>query len=163
MILSRRPRLSPRRIGQILLGISLAVSAPCPAAEGETKLPLEVPDNPPGTPARATAKTTASTITFGRFTSVQVNVTAEGANIVGDAANEPSIAVDPLDHDRMVIGWRQFDTISSNFRQAGVGYSLDGGASWLAGKINPGVFRSDPVLGVNSSGKFFYNSLRGNL
>ena len=63
----------------------------------------------------------------------------------------------------MVIGWRQFDTIASNFRQAGVGYSTDGGATWVAGKIEPGVFRSDPVLGVNATGKFFYNSLHGNL
>jgi hypothetical protein len=86
-----------------------------------------------------------------------------GANIPGDAANEPSIAVDPTNHDRMVIGWRQFDTIASNFRQAGVGYSTDGGATWVAGKIEPGVFRSDPVLDVNAAGRFFYNSLLGNL
>ena len=29
--------------------------------------------------------------------SVQVNIDASGMNIVGDAANEPSIAVDPTD------------------------------------------------------------------
>jgi len=68
-------------------------------------MPLERPDDPPGTPARATAKTMASSVTFGRFTSIQVNVTAAGANIVGDAANEPTIAVDPTNHNRMVIGW----------------------------------------------------------
>ena len=48
--------------------------------------------------------------------------TASGNNIVGDAANEPSIAVDPADPNRIAIGWRQFDTIASNFRQAGLGY-----------------------------------------
>ena len=55
------------------------------------------------------------------------HVDALGLNIVGDAANEPSIAMDPLNPDMMVIGWRQFDTISSNFRQAGYGYTTDGG------------------------------------
>jgi len=49
----------------------------------------------------------------------QVNVNASGQNIVGDAANEPNIAVDPLNPDRIVIGWRQFDNVNSSFRQAG--------------------------------------------
>ncbi len=126
--------------------------------------PVERQDDPPGHPANPRAATTiASTITFGRFNSLQVNVTAAGADILGDAANEPSIAVDPTNHDRMVIGWRQFDTIASNFRQAGVGVTSDGGATWVAGTMEPGVFRSDPVLGANAVGEFFYNSLRGNL
>lgn len=91
---------------------------------------------------------------------VQVNVDSLGQNIVGDAANEPSIAVDPTDPDRMVIGWRQFDTISSNFRQAGYGYTTDGGQSWMfPGVIDPGVFRSDPVLDSDSEGTFYFNSL----
>ncbi len=46
----------------------------------------------------------------------QVNVNAQGLNILGDAANEPSIAVDPTAPNRIAIGWRQFDTIASNFR-----------------------------------------------
>ncbi len=50
------------------------------------------------------------------FFTVQVNINSSGYNIIGDAANEPSIAVDPTDPNRIVIGWRQFDTISSNFR-----------------------------------------------
>ena len=57
----------------------------------------------------------------GPFTSHQVNVNGSGQNITGDAANEPSIAVDPTDHNRMVIGWRQFNSVTSNFRQAGWG------------------------------------------
>src|SRR5262245_43076878 len=122
-------------------------------------LPLERPDDPPLSGAVVRMTTRAATITFGRFTSIQVNVDATGANIVGDAANEPSIAVDPNDPSRIAIGWRQFDTIASNFRQAGFGYSTDGGLSWTAGKIDPGVFRSDPVLGFDAQGKFFYNSL----
>ena len=63
----------------------------------------------------------------GAGASVQVNVDAAGMNILGDAANEPSIAIDPTAPNRITIGWRQFDTVSSNFRQAGVAWSNDGG------------------------------------
>ena len=130
---------------------------------GGRALPPEVPDDPPGKPAQAVAGAkAAATITFGRFTSVQVNVSPTGANIAGDAANEPSIAVDPTDHSRMAIGWRQFDTIASNFREAGYAFTTDNGATWTKSKIDPGVFRSDPVLDVSSGGAFFYNSLNGN-
>ncbi len=94
------------------------------------------------------------------FDYVQVNLDAGGANIPGDAANEPSIAVDPTDPRRMAIGWRQFDTISSSFRQAGWAYSRDSGRTWtFVGTLEPGVFRSDPVLRSNAEGVFFYNSL----
>jgi hypothetical protein len=83
-------------------------------------------------------------------------------NIVGDAANEPSIAIDPTNPQRMAIGWRQFDTIASDFRQAGWAYTTDGGATWtFPGVLEPGVFRSDPVLAADNAGRFFYNSLRG--
>ena len=77
----------------------------------------------------------------------QVNVDDNGLDIIGDAGNEPSIAVDPTNPNRIVIGWRQFDTVTSNFRQAGYGYSLDGGLTWtFPGVLNPGVFRSDPII-----------------
>ncbi len=90
----------------------------------------------------------------------QVNIDANGDNIVGDAANEPSIAVDPTNANRIVIGWRQFDTVNSNFRQAGYGYSTDGGLTWtFPGVLDPGVFRSDPVLDFDADGNFYYNSL----
>lgn len=96
----------------------------------------------------------------GRGFTVQVNVDAQGLNIVGDAANEPSIAIDPTNPSRMVIGWRQFDTINSNFRQAGWAYSGDGGQTWtFPGVIEPGHFRSDPVLDFDANGNFYYNSL----
>jgi len=65
----------------------------------------------------------------GPFTSIQVNVDTSGHNIIGDAANEPSIAVDPRWPNRIAIGWRQFDSVSSNFRLAGIGFSTDGGRS----------------------------------
>jgi hypothetical protein len=60
----------------------------------------------------------------------------------------------------MAIGWRQFDDVNNNFRQAGYGYSTDGGVNWtFPGVIDPGVFRSDPVLDFSASGTFYYNSL----
>jgi hypothetical protein len=94
------------------------------------------------------------------FFSTQVNVDANGYNIIGDAANEPSIGIDPTNPNRMVIGWRQFNSIASNFRQAGYGYSTNGGNSWVfPGVIDTAVFRSDPILDCDATGRFFYNSL----
>jgi hypothetical protein len=94
------------------------------------------------------------------FFMVQVNVDQFGQNISGDAANEPSIAIDPTDPNRMAIGWRQFDTIGSSFRQAGYAYSTNGGQTWtFPGVIEPGIFRSDPVLDADNNGTLFYYSL----
>lgn len=93
----------------------------------------------------------------------QVNVNANGQNITGDAANEPTIAVNPLNPNNIVIGWRQFDTINSSFREAGYAYSFDRGASWTFGgtlPVPPGypgnTQQTDPVLSVNRLGHFFY-------
>ena len=92
----------------------------------------------------------------------QVNVDADGNDIIGDAANEPSLAIDPTNNNRIVVGWRQFDTTSNNFRQAGFGFSLDGGQSFTnPGPLTPGLFRSDPVLDFDADGNFYYNSLQG--
>lgn len=94
------------------------------------------------------------------ITTTQVNVDANGQNIVGDAANEPSIAIDRTNPNRMAIGWRQFNTISNNFRQAGFGFTTNAGQTWtFPGVIEPGVFRSDPVLESDAYGNFYYNSL----
>lgn len=91
----------------------------------------------------------------------QVNIDAAGNNIVGDAANEPSLAIDPTNPDRVVIGWRQFDDVGSDFRQAGYGYSTNGGYDWtFPGVLEPGIFRSDPVLDFDRDGNFYYNSLQ---
>ena len=74
--------------------------------------------------------------------------------------NEPSITLDPNDPNKMAIGWRQFDDVGNNFRQAGIGYTTDGGETWtFPGSINPGIFRSDPVLDCDIDGNFYYNSL----
>lgn len=90
----------------------------------------------------------------------QVNVSSNGLNILNDAANEPSIAFDFNDANKMAIGWRQFDIITNSFRQAGYAFTTNGGLNWnYPGVIEPGVFRSDPVLDSDSEGNFYYNSL----
>src|SRR5438094_8400242 len=77
----------------------------------------------------------------------------------GDAANEPAIAVNPTDGNKMAIGWRQFDSVLSNFRQAGWGYTTDAGITWnFPGVLEDNVFRSDPVLYSDETGTFFYLS-----
>jgi hypothetical protein len=121
----------------------------------------EVPDDEYVPVPREKQRTSpAYQYTSDRFFATQVNVNSSGENIEDDAANEPSIAIDPTDPNKMVIGWRQFDTISSNFRQAGYGYTTDAGKTWsFPGVIEPGVFRSDPVLNFDSDGVFYYNSL----
>ena len=94
----------------------------------------------------------------GQFLNVQVN-TIRAMNVVADAANEPSIAVHPTAPLRMAVGWRQFDTIESDFRQAGYSWSVDGGRTWSGvNVIEPGVFRTDPVLDTAADGTFFYMS-----
>ncbi|MBE0647638.1 MAG: T9SS type A sorting domain-containing protein [Bacteroidales bacterium] len=121
----------------------------------------EVPDDPYmapsvnlGTPIKGYKSVNSSIFT------TQVNVDENGYNIPDDAANEPSIAVDPTNPARMVIGWRQFDNIGSNFRQAGNGFTTDGGNTWTFHEvINQGIFRSDPVLDADANGTIFYNSL----
>ena len=96
----------------------------------------------------------------GPYVSVQVNVDEFGRNVVGDAANEPSIAIDPRNLSRIVIGWRQFDSVQSSFRQAGWAYSHDAGRTWtFSGVLEEGVFRSDPVLDADADGNFYFYSL----
>src|SRR5580704_5531027 len=97
---------------------------------------------------------------FGVFTSFQVNVDANGHNILGDAANMSYITVDPTNHNRMAIGWRQFNSVQSDFRQGGWGYTTDAGTTWtFPGVLETNVFRSDPVLKSDEAGNFFYLSL----
>src|ERR1043165_4062228 len=123
--------------------------------------PHEKYDNPPAPlPLRRTGVSPGMITQEGSFISHQVNVNAAGQNITGDAGNEPSISVDPTDHNKMVIGWRQFDPVSSNFRQGGYGYTMNGGTNWtFPGVLEPNVFRSDPVLVCDETGRFLYLSL----
>ena len=144
----------------LILLVALAVaSGQAPPRKPLPTEPLEKYDNPPAYIFRM--ETLPRMISrYGPFTSFQVNVDARGHNIAGDAANEPSIAVDPTDGNKMTIGWRQFNTVNSNFRQGGWGYTTDGGTTWtFPGVLENNVFRSDPVLNSNETGTFFYLSL----
>jgi hypothetical protein len=132
--------------------------------EREKSLPTEAMeeyDQPPAAlPLWGMGVSPGMTSVHDQFTSVQVNVNGSGLNITGDAANEPSITVDPTDHNRMSIGWRQFNSVTSNFRQSGYAYTSNGGASWtFPGVLENNVFRSDPVLFADDTGRLFYNSL----
>jgi BNR/Asp-box repeat len=153
---------TPYQLSAVML-ISLATLA---TASGQAPLwnphinrQVEKYDNPPALIYRL--DTSPRIISpHGVFTSFQVNVDANGNNIVGDAANECTITVDPTNGSRMAIGWRQFDSVTSNFRQGGWGYTTDGGFHWtFPGVLEPGVFRSDPVTDSNETGTFFYLSL----
>ena len=150
--------------GVILTGSVSAFGQKIPAGAAEkARTHHEIPDNkylPP--PSLRQSSSPYKVNSSGFFTS-QVNVGANGLNILGDAANEPSIAVDPKNPNNMVIGWRQFDNVNSNFRQAGYAYSSDGGQHWtFPGSIDPMVFRSDPVVDFDTAGNFYYNSLTAN-
>lgn len=143
-----------------LLVASFAVAARAGAQEPR-RPPHEGPAQPPVPAAELPIATSpAARVRFGGFESLQVNVDAAGMNVVGDAANEPSLAVSPIDRGRIAVGWRQFDSIASDFRQAGVNVSLDGGRSWEAKSVlGPGLFGSDPVLDAAADGTFHYMSL----
>ena len=122
--------------------------------------PLEKYNMPPA-PPRKIETSPRMVSQFGVFTSFQANVDANGNNILGDAANEPSIAVDPTDGNKMMIAWRQFNSISSDFRQAGWGYTTDAGVTWtFPGVLQNNIFRSDPVTKSDETGNFFYLSLQ---
>src|SRR5262245_33193842 len=153
-----------------LLAAVLLLPLALSSASGETlapirKLPLNEPletsKGMPPAPPRKIETSPRMVSQFGAFTSFQANVDASGNNIIGDAANEPSISVDPTDGNKMVIAWRQFDSIQSDFRQSGFGYTTDGGIHWtFPGVLENGIFRSDPVTLADETGKFFYLSLQ---
>ncbi|NNM26147.1 MAG: exo-alpha-sialidase [Phycisphaerales bacterium] len=137
---------------------------PALAAFGQTtgEKHREVPTGRPAATAGPVVTSPPVRVERGGHLSVQVNVDATGNNILGDAANEPSIAIDPTDPRRAVIGWRQFDSVFSSFREGGYAWTDDGGQTWtFPGVLEEGVFRSDPVLDVDADGRFFYNSLTG--
>ena len=101
---------------------------------------------------------------FDVFTSYQVNVDSNHQNILGDAANECVISVDPTNGNKMTIVWRQFNNVTSNFRQGGWGYTTDAGIMWtFPGVLENNVFRSDPVSNSDETGNFFYLSLQSNV
>ena len=152
--------ISAHILSILLVSIASIASASAETRPLNPKEHLETYDMPPAYIFRLESSPRMIS-RFGPFTSYQANVDAQGNNIVGDAANEPSIAVDPTDSNKITIGWRQFNTVSSNFRQGGWGYTTDGGVHWtFPGVLENNVFRSDPVLDSNELGTFFYLSLR---
>ena len=148
--------------GPLALCLALLLAPSFAKAQSSRDIHREAPDDAPAEPTGAQATNPEGQTQAGVPPSVQVNVDGGGGNIGGDAANEPSLAVDPRDGRRMAIGWRQFDSVSSNFRQAGVAFSDDGGRSWHdSGPLDRGNFRSDPVLAADGDGTFYYYSLTG--
>ena len=163
MLQLRLPLFSASKATSFAFLVLLSGLATAPGQTREHKpLPteeLEKYDNPPALLWR-TGQSPRMVSQFNAFTSFQVNVDATGHNITGDAANEPSITVDPTNGNKMTIGWRQFNSVASNFRQAGWSYTTNGGATWtFPGVLENNVFRSDPVLGSDNVGTFFYLSL----
>jgi hypothetical protein len=147
-----------------ILLVTLASIVTASGQAGKTKLnpnePLEKYNMPPAYIFRL-GMSPRIISPYGAFTSYQVNVDAQGNNILGDAANEPSIAVDPTDGNKMTIGWRQFNSVQSDFRQGGWGFTTDAGVTWtFPGVLENNVFRSDPVLDSDEIGNFSYLSLR---
>ncbi|MBI4716274.1 MAG: hypothetical protein HY763_00555, partial [Planctomycetes bacterium] len=111
--------------------------------------------------APAATRGSAGVWTLGPYVSVQVNVDALGNNITGDAANSPAIAVDPVDPNRIVIGWQKYPTVSSSVSVAGLAYSRDGGGTWsVPGVLHGGVAHTDPAIDVDADGTFYYLTLR---
>src|SRR5437667_10639085 len=102
----RRFRLILSVLGVAILALSAFESAvfaePSPPSEDDT------PTDPPQAGSGQYSSQSIISAPFG--TSFQVNVGTNGQNIAGDAANEPSICIDPNNPNRIAIGWRQFDT-----------------------------------------------------
>ena len=164
--------VSPANRTFVAVAITVVISAVAvsPVLAGEVsgaRASVRVPETREDPPVARTARqdpdarSPRAEVLRGPYLSVQVNVDEFGQNIVGDAANEPSIAVSAVDPDNLVIGWRQFDSVASNFRQAGRAVTFDRGQTWaFPGPLTPGVFRSDPVLDSDSQGNFYYQSLQ---
>src|SRR5262245_12549109 len=89
-----------------ILLVSLASIATAPEQPATSKLdpnePPEKYDNPPAFIYRLESGPRMIS-PHGSFVSYQVNVDNSGNNIIGDAANEPSITVDPTDGNKMTI------------------------------------------------------------
>src|SRR5438094_6933440 len=143
-----------------LAALATASAQLAPVSMPPLNEPLEKYDNPPAVPRKI--ETSPRMVSpYAGFISYQANVDQNGNNILGDAANECVISVDPTNHSRMTIAWRQFNDVTSNFRQAGWGYTTDAGIHWtFPGVLQNNVFRSDPVTKSDETGNFFYLSLQ---
>src|SRR4029079_1133913 len=112
-------RISKASLFTLLLSlvlVPLASGQLAPISRVTRSEPLEKYDNPPAAPRKI--ETSPRMISqFASFTSIQVNVNASGQNIIGDAANECALSVNPVDGSKMTVAWRQFNDVTSNFRQ----------------------------------------------
>src|SRR5437762_1534939 len=129
------------------------------------KEPLETSKNMPPAPPRKIETSPRIISQFGVFTSYQTNVDASGNNILGDAANEPAIAVDPTDGDKQ---WFTIDTTGgtghgflyqfwTEFFACDFGAfnrSLDSGVTWQS-PISPSNFTDTGALEVDINGNLF--------
>src|SRR5438128_3410510 len=85
-----------------LFSLCLASAQTAPA--GRFPEPLEKPGMPPAPVGTYRLETSPRMISpWGYSVSYQVNVDQNGNNIVGDAANEPSISVDPTNGNKIAI------------------------------------------------------------
>src|SRR5467141_182666 len=158
----RRSTVSLTLLICLALPIALSSSSaqPAPTWNPHGREPFEKYDNPPA-PPRKIETSPRMVSPYGGFISYQANVDQNGNNIIGDAANECVISVDPTNGNRMTIAWRQFNDVTSNFRQGGWGYTTDAGIHWtFPGVLQNNVFRSDPVTQSDETGTFFYLSLQ---
>ncbi|MHC4943825.1 MAG: sialidase family protein [Planctomycetota bacterium] len=94
---------------------------------------------------------------------VQINVGPTGGDIIGDAANEVSLVIDPTSASRMAVGWRNFADRFTSLPAAGYAYSTNAGKTWtFPGTIThfPPIYDppwiSDPVLTVDADGLMHY-------
>jgi hypothetical protein len=146
----------------LLIALPGAIAQLAPVRMAPLNGPLETYDNPPAPPRKIETSPRMVSV-YGAFISYQVNVDQNGQNILGDAANECAISVDPTNSSKMTIAWRQFNDVTSNFRQGGWGYTTDAGVHWtFPGVLQNDVFRSDPVTQSDEAGQFFYLSLQSN-
>ena len=148
----------------LALGSLVAVSGQtlAPLRRPPLNEPLETSKNMPPAAPRKVETSPRKISQFGVFTSYQANVDGNGNNILGDAANEPSIAVDPTDANKMVNCLEAVRQHYSDFRQAGWGYTTDGGVTWtFPGVLQNNVFRSDPVTAFQRGREIFSISVSG--
>ena len=163
IIFARTLKTAPLACLLSLISLHLASGQVAPTSPVSRTEPLEKYDDPPA-PARKIETSPRMISRFATFTSFQVNVNALGQNILGDAANECSISVNPTDGTKKTIAWRQFNSVTSNFRQGGWAYTTNGGTSWtFPGVLENNVFRSDPVTNSDEVGNFFYLSLQSDV
>ncbi len=103
---------------------------------------------------RREGRTVANATGVGRFPNIRVN-----QDTSGQAQNETSITVDPLDFSHLVGGWNDYRYADTQDVKAGYGYSFDGGLTWADGVL-PGYSaydaQGDPAVAIGLNGRVYY-------